>query len=363
MVVVVVATGSGGVPSNAVATVGSATLSKAQFNHWLTVEYDTQSAQVGTPPPLPVPPHYTACVAYYRTLAASESVKATTSEFKANCASQYSQLKQQVMELLLVSVWIQGEANDRGLHVTSAQVAKQVKTTIAAQFPTPGEFTQHLIRVGETTQDFRYGVLVSLLGNKVVASVTKQAGSVSAAAIARYYKSNYSLFTVPARRNIEVVLVGSAATAATVKSLLAGGESYATVAKQYSTDPSTKDNGGVADGVQASEETPLLAAAIFKAPVDVLEGPVKTPFGYYVFTVTKSVAGSVESLKQATPEIRSVVKNAQQTAAVKALNAAFLKKWRARTQCAAAYMIVQACGNAPATSATGASGTTATGAT
>src|SRR5580692_3124678 len=55
----------GGIPGDAVAVVGSAPITKAAFAHWEVVANDSNQASTGiAAPPLPVPPDYTACIAY-----------------------------------------------------------------------------------------------------------------------------------------------------------------------------------------------------------------------------------------------------------------------------------------------------------
>jgi foldase protein PrsA len=337
------------VPSNAVATVGAANVLKTQFNHWLTVANNSSYVGTGTtPPPVPLPPNYTACVAAERKSAAAAKSAPSLKELKADCAAEYQSLMPTVVEFLAQAIWVQGEAYDRGVHVTTAAVTK----------------TYNLGESGETVQDLQWRVRLTMLEAQIVDKVKAGADKISAAEIATYYKSHGSSFTQPARRNIEFVLVASAATAAKVKSLLAGGASYATTAKQYSIDPTTKDTGGVTDGVEQNEETPLFSTAIFKAPVGTLEGPVKTAFGYYVFTVTKATAASVESLAAARSTIKSTLSSSAENAALAKLEDQFVTKWKTRTHCASGFLVSEVCANAPAAASTGASGATAaTGAT
>jgi foldase protein PrsA len=143
-----------------------------------------------------------------------------------------------------------------------------------------------------------------------------------------------------------------------VKSLLAGGAAFSTVAKKYSIDPTTKNTGGVANGIQPGEETARLNAAIFTAPVGVLEGPLKTAFGYYVFKVSASTPKSTESLHAASRTIKAQIVSTREQAATNRLRTAFTTSWKSRTTCAAQYMDSTVCGNAPASS--GATGTTGT---
>jgi foldase protein PrsA len=140
---------------------------------------------------------------------------------------------------------------------------------------------------------------------------------------------------------------------------LASGQSYATLAPKYSIDPTTKNVGGKLIGVRPGELTAQVSAAIFAAKVDVLSGPVKTAFGWYVFTVDSSTPAKVPTLAAETKTIRSTIAATQEAKASAALESDFTKKWTQRTTCASGY-IVTSCGNAPKTSS---SSTASTGAT
>jgi foldase protein PrsA len=347
-----------GVPSNAAVTVGNAKVLKVQVAHWLTVAQDTNYVGTNTaPPPVPLPPDYTACVASMRKGAAPGVTNAT---LKADCRGSYNSLIQTVVQFLVEGIWIQGEAYDRDVHVTNAQVVKAFNTERAQEFPTTAKFNTFLAEAGTTVPDLEWRIRLALLQQAIVNKIKAQTAAVTSAQIAAFYNSHLPEFTQPERRNVEFVLVASAATAATVKSLLAGGASYATVAKRYSIDPTTKDSGGVTDGVEAGEETPLFSAAIFKASTGVLGGPVKTPFGYYVFTVTKSTPGHSESLASERSSIKSQVASAADQKALTQLQDTFVPKWKKRTQCATGYVVLAICANAAPAKSTGATGEGAT---
>jgi len=349
------------VPSNAIAVVGSFAISKAGFDHWMTIADRLPYANSGyTPPPVPDPPTYSRCIAATRAEYAKGATIPSASKLKAQCSSTYQTLSQEVITLLVQDVWIQGEAYDEHVHVSKAAIAKYWAQESKTSFPTTAKLDSYLAESGFTVADLKWLALYSLGQQMITKKVDATASKVSNAQIAHYYKSHIAQYTQPERRNIELVLAKSAAAAAKVESLLAGGASFAKVAKQYSIDPTTKNTGGVADGIEPGEETPVLSTAIFKAPVGVLERPVKTAFGYYVFKVTGSTPRSVESLAAASATIKAQLVDTQETTALNKLKTSFTKSWKSRTTCASAYMDSAVCSNAPASSSTstGTSGTT-----
>ena len=103
---------------------------------------------------------------------------------------------------------------------------------------------------------------------------------------------------------MKIVLASSQANALAAKKALSSGQSWATVVKKYSIDPTTKSTGGVLNGVTKQQEEAALSTAAFAAPANKLLGPVKGQFGYYVFEVTKIVPGTQQTLAQASSQIK-----------------------------------------------------------
>ena len=345
-----------GMPGNAVVQVGAATITQPELDHWLAVANDSQQLTTGTkPPPLPLPPNYTACVAgQLKTLPASaRNTPGETASLKAVCAQQYQQLSGQILNFLIQTIWIQADAADRGVKVSPKEIDQKYQQALQAStipLKTTAQLNNFLAETGQTVADLKWRTMLNVLGNAIELKIAHQAQSSSRAQIAAYYNKNRSQFTTVATRNLHLVLTTTQAQAQTARSLLASGSSYATVAAKYSADPTTKAKGGVMTGVLAGELTPVLNKAVFAANVGVLSGPIKTPFGYYVFTVDSAVPGSVESLAKATPSIKSVLAS---QAVTDWQNSGLQKKWQPRTNCRSGFSATY-CSNAPKTSTTGA---------
>src|SRR5437764_406002 len=97
----------GGVPGNAVATVNGETIGKTDFNHWLTVAAKS-SGQPGAV--VPDPPTYAKCIAAKRKATpapAKGQPKVTDATLKTQCSQEYTQLREQVLQLLISFKWIQ----------------------------------------------------------------------------------------------------------------------------------------------------------------------------------------------------------------------------------------------------------------
>jgi foldase protein PrsA len=71
-----------------------------------------------------------------------------------------------------------------------------------------------------------------------------------------------------------------------------------------------------------------------------LSGPVKTPFGFYIFEVKGVTPGSLQTPAQAQASVRSQLGAQQQQSALSSFVKGFKKKWTAKTDCRAGFVVV-----------------------
>jgi len=71
-----------------------------------------------------------------------------------------------------------------------------------------------------------------------------------------------------------------------LKSKIAGGEDFAALAREHSKCPSGS-NGGSLGTFGPGQMVPEFDKVVFSAPVNEVQGPVKTQFGYHLLEVTK----------------------------------------------------------------------------
>jgi foldase protein PrsA len=332
----------GGIPSDAVVSANGKAITKTTFNHWMSVAAASSAASTSAAKPAPpVPPNYTACIA--RTAAQSKATKGakkpTQKELKSQCEAQYKSLQQEVLGFLISSTWVLGEANSLGVKISDDEVKKQFEKIKSQQFPKPAEFEKFLANSGQTVSDLLLRVKLNLLSSKIQQKIVKEKSKVSQAQIAKYFKSNPKRFGVAEKRDLLIILTKTEAQAKKAKGEVESGKSFESVAKKVSIDPTTKAVGGKLPGVVKGQETKALDAAVFAAKQGTLSGPVKTPFGYYIFEVQSITPGSQQTLKQAEASIKSQLAATQQQTALSTFTKEFKKKWMGKTECRVGYVV------------------------
>jgi foldase protein PrsA len=345
------ACGSDSVPGNAVARVDNETITNQAFQHWLAVAATSSQQQPGQTgaAQVPKPPDFAACVATKEKTApkpAKGQPKPTTTQLKAQCKQEYEGLRDQVMQFLISADWIQKEAASQGVKVSDAEVQKQFQTTKKQSFPKPADYTKFLKQSGMTQDDVIFRVKLDRLSTKLREKVTKGKDKVTPAQISAYYNKNKTRFAQPERRDLRIVLTKTKAKADQAKAAISGGQDFKAVAKKYSIDQASKNQGGVLLGVSKGQQEKALDTAVFAAKKSQLVGPVKTQFGYYVFKVQKVTTASQQSVQQATPTIKQLLASQNQQKALEAFVKDFRTKWKSKTNCRSGF-VTQECKNAP----------------
>src|SRR5256714_3663370 len=348
---VLVASGCGDdVPSDSVAKVGDAKITKSQYNHWFLASVKQQAQSTGQKPDqvvAPDPPDFTKCIAAKQTQRLPSGVpKPDARALKAQCKQEYDGISQQTLQFLITSQWLTQEAAKRKITASD----KEVQTTFLQQkkqsFPKEADYQKYLQTSGQSETDLIFRIRLSVLTNKIQQGVVKDKGNVSDAAVQDYYNKNKQRFAQPETRDLQVVLAAKKPKADAALKAIKSGTPWAKVAKQYSSDTASKSQGGRLPGVTKGQQEKTFDAAIFSAPKNKVLGPIKTQFGFYVFRVTKITPAKQQSLTQVKTTITNLLQSQQQQ---KALND-FVKDWQKRskdmTVCAKGY-IVQQCKNAP----------------
>ena len=302
---------TGGVAEDDVADVQDAgTISKADFNHWLeVVAAQPQPGQKKKPAP-PKPG-----------------------------SQQYEAVKQQVMQFLVSAKWIDGEAKERGVSATPAEVNRQFEETKEQSFPNDKAYKRFLKTSGQTEDDLKFRVRLDVVSNKIRQQVTESSQDIPNDEVEKYYNDNAQQFSQPERRDLEVVLSKKEPDVLEAKRRIEGGERWSRVAKELSDDPASKEQGGKLLGVTKGQQDPKLDAAVFAAIEKKVAGPIKTDAGYYVFRVTKVTKASKQSLEQSQQGIRQLLVSQQQQKDLDQFSKTFRNDWRARTDCATDYTI------------------------
>src|SRR3954465_11456509 len=309
--------GGGNVPGNSVAKVNDQTIKKATFDHWMQIAAVSAAGQQNptatTAPKVTVPAPddaFKACIAKKKATAAKPAkgqAAPTDAQFKQQCQQEFTSYKDQVLSFLIRATWLDQEAEKQGVKVADKDVQKQLDAAKRTAFPQPADYQKYLVRSGLTNADVFFQQRSQLLEQKITSKVTKGKDQVTDAQIQQYYDKNKSKFATPEKRDLRIVLTKSQSRANAAKRALQSGQSWTSVAKRFSVDQASKNQGGKLSGVAKGQQEKALDDAIFKADKGKIVGPVKTQFGYYVLEVAKVNQAKQQTLDQSKASIKQIL--------------------------------------------------------
>jgi parvulin-like peptidyl-prolyl isomerase len=219
---------------------------------------------------------------------AKRSYEAQKRTFPKVGTAPYSTLKNQAVQFLVQRTQFELKAEDLDIDVTEAEVSKRLGE-IKKQYFAGNEkrYKQQLKQQGLTEAQVQKDIRAQLIQEKLFEKVTADV-KVSDKEIEDYYGKNKAQYGEPESREIRHILVSSKAQADKLYKQIKGGGDFAALAKKFSKDPGSKDQGGkltIARGqtVAAFDQTAFLL------PKGSLSRPVKTQYGYHIIEALSAV--------------------------------------------------------------------------
>ena len=237
---------------------------------------------------------------------------------------QFEAAVQQIMPTLVEFEIASAYAEENGITVSGNRVDQEIETIkdqIVEQARAQGmnvgreeAFQQALEQAGITEEQLREQLREQLPVQKVQERVV---GDVEASQeeVERFYEENKELqFTTPEQRCARHILFNKdeKEKAEEVKGQLQNGADFAELAKEFSQDPGSAENGGDLGCLGKRETVPNFEEAIFKAEEGEIVGPVETEFGYHVIEVTDIRRKSTQPLSEVETQIREQLSTDQQ---------------------------------------------------
>lgn len=331
-----------GISGNSVASVAGNPITTQAFDHWMYVaskgnaEEEEEEGDSDVPIIVPEdPPGFSGCIAQVRAQIPTYA-KTPAKTLRADCKSLFTSLTSQVLGFLIDAYWYQADAHRLGVNMSTAHIDSLFAQEKKSEFKTAAAYNAYLSESGETTADLLFQVRYTTAEKALVAHYTKK---VTPAAISAYYNSHASQFGTQETRNVRIVRTNSKSRASAAKAALASGHSWKSVAKQYSIDAATKNDGGLLANVTNGEEEKQLNTAIFSSPLNKVEGPIKTVFGYYIVQVIKITPSTHQSLAKSTATIKELLTEQDSTAATTDLTKAVKKLYGNETLCRSLWSI------------------------
>jgi len=257
---------------------------------------------------------------------------------------QYDAVRDAAINTALDFAWISGEGEKQGIEVTDTQVQQQFEQTKQQSFKTEEEYQQFLTDQGLTQEDVLQRVGLQVVSTQIEDKLTNSVGDPPESDLRDYYEENKDQFTQPEQRTIRLIQNADEAKAQQAYDALSADSSPANwkkVAAEFSTDPTSKDKGGLRENVVPGSFEQPVDDEVFDAPQDEVVGPVKTSTASYVFQVQSITPESTQSFDQLKPQISEQLKSTEQQEAFSAFLSSYNSYWSSLTQCGEDYLVVR----------------------
>jgi foldase protein PrsA len=248
--------GSSAVPADSVALVDSTPVTKAQFDMLMS--------------------------------AAQGEDKVRGQAFPKVGTAAYTQLRDQAIAYLIQGEELAQEGKKLGVTISQKDIDARLKQ-IADQYyqGSHAKLIAGLKSTGLTLPQAEQQLRITLLAQKINAKVTSNV-KVTPAAVKSYYQQNKATYTVPPTREVRHILVSSKSLANTLETKLRNGASFAALAKKYSKDTTSGQQGGklcVAHGSTSgacTQTVPPFDKAAFALKTNEISAPVHSQYGWHI---------------------------------------------------------------------------------
>lgn len=277
--------------------------------------------------------------------AIAQQIAAVTSEGKEKApkpgSKKYEELEKAALGELLDQIWVKGEAEELGISATSKQKEESLAEVKKANFPTPAAYKEFLKKSHFNQKDVDDRIELQVLSTDIQEQVTAEAKPASAKEIQDYYDAEKaSQFTTPASRDVRLIVNKDASKVEAAKKALEGDQSEANwkkVAPKYSSDPTTKTQGGLQKEITEEFVKGPLKKAIFGSATGELVGPVKYEKNYLLIEPVKINKEKVKPLAEVRSQISQTLTQQLQEEFFSEFVTQYQAKWTSRTVCASGY--------------------------
>lgn len=234
----------------------------------------------------------------------------------------FKQFQAQVLDYMITLEVLGQKSAELGVTITDEDVQAQLDSVKQMFGGDEAAFEAALKEQNLTLDQLLKNLRERELLNKAAEAATKDV-TVSDEAIAAYYDEHKADFEKPASRTARHILFApgeggdaqaehtdaewetARAEAEAARKRIMDGEDFATVARELSEDPGSKEQGGDLGEVSKGVMVPAFEEAVFSMAAGEVSQPVKTQFGYHVIKVESVNEARQQTLDEVKEQIKA----------------------------------------------------------
>lgn len=209
---------------------------------------------------------------------------------------------QQALDSLITQKVIELEAKKQNIVVNDQDTQKELDKYYQS-YGSEEAFNQALEMNGYSPDDVKKELALNIKVNKLL----EPRISITEEDLKNYYEENKSQFAREKQVKASHILLETKEKAHEVKKKLADRQDFSQLAKEYSTDTQTKENGGDLGFFGSGKMVKEFEEASFALSVGEISDPVKTEFGYHIIKVTEVRDAQDANYEQSKTQIKDTL--------------------------------------------------------
>jgi foldase protein PrsA len=214
------------------------------------------------------------------------------------------QAGQQGLNLLIAQRIVDLEAKKQKITISDAEI-KEALEEYYNHYGGEETFTQIIEMSGTSLAEVKKNLVSTMKIKKLLEPRIK----VTEEEVKAFFEENKEDFAQEEQVKARHILVATEKEAQEIKDKLAKGEDFAALAKEYSTDDSTKNNGGQLGFFNRGDMVPEFEKAAFALAVGEISAPVKTEYGYHLIKVEEKKEAAAPNYEKSKVDIKEYLFN------------------------------------------------------
>ena len=234
---------------------------------------------------------------------AQKTYEAREQEFPEAGTPEFAQLRNAIVTSLVEQARFEIAAEELDITITDEELDERLDELKEQFFEGDEEaYTAELEKQGLTEEQVLKDLRTRMLSEKIFEEITSEV-EVTDEDIQAYYEENKAQFEQPASREVRHILVKTQARANQIHRQLENGADFAKLAKEFSEDPASAEQGGNFTAQKGATVAPFDEVA-FELETGELSDPVKTQFGWHVI---EAVADAEDAAMQELAEVEEQI--------------------------------------------------------
>jgi len=226
-------------------------------------------------------------------------VSITKAELYDEMIQQLGDTPSQILDTMITTKLISMEAEKENVKVSDADIDKEL-ADIKKSYPSEEQFEADLEQSYMTLDDLKRQIMIQLQLRKIFEPKI----SVKDEDLKAYFEENKESFGTPEQVQASHILLNEKKEAESVLQQLKDGADFAELAKQFSQDPGSKDNGGELPLFGRGEMYEEFENAAFELGKGEMSGIVESPGGFHIIKVTDKIAAQTPAFEEKQEEVK-----------------------------------------------------------